>query len=169
MPGTRSTAALALLAGTLIALAAGCGGGSDSSGGAGTQAAAGSNPASFGQQAGATERAAATAAVRDFLRAWVGNDPAKACSLMAASTKQNLATFSSQLNSGDCQDEAKTVRSAMQPKLLARLRGIQVTSVRLDGGRGFVLYRAQGQSWALPVLREGSAWKVAAIVGYPTG
>jgi hypothetical protein len=168
MPVTRSTAALALLAATLIALAAGCGGGSDSSGGAGTQAAA-SNAASFGEQAGATERAAATTAVRDFLRAWVSNDPAKACSLMADSTKQNLATFSSQLNSQDCQGEAKTVRSAIQPKMLARLRGIQVTSVRLDGGRGFVIYRAQGQSWALPVLREGSAWKVAAIVGYPTG
>jgi hypothetical protein len=153
-----------------IALLAGCGGSSsDSSGTAGSSQAGPANATSFGQEASAGDRAAATKAVRDFLGAWVGQDPAKACSLMAASTKRNLATFSSQLNSPDCVGEAKTVRTAMSAKLLSRLRGVHVTGVRVEGDRGFVIYRADGASWALPVVREGSAWKVGAIAGYQIG
>jgi hypothetical protein len=124
------------------------------------------NAASFGQDAGAADRAAATKTVQDFLSAWINEDPAKACTLMAASTKQNLAAFSSQLKSPDCPGEARTVRSAMPAKMLSRLQGVHVTAVRVEGGRGFVIYRARGASWALPVLREGSAWKVGAIAGY---
>jgi hypothetical protein len=162
-------AAVGVVAAT-IGVFAGCGGGSDSGGGeAGTTTAASSSPAGFGQAAGAADRAAAGKTVESFVSAWLDQDAAKACSLMADSTKRNLAVFSSQLKGGDCAGEASSVRAAMSAEMLSHLRGAQVTGVRVSGGRGFVLYRAGGHSWALPVVRQGSAWKVGAIAGYQVG
>jgi hypothetical protein len=169
MSTVRRLAAVGVVAAT-IGVFAGCGGGSDSGGGqAGAPATTGSNAAGFGQEAGASDRAAATRAVQSFVRAWLGDDVQRACSLMADSTKRNLAVFSSQLKSGDCPGQARSVRAAMTAQMLSRLRGVEVTGVRVSGGRGFVIYRAHGASWALPVLRQGSAWKVGAIAGYQVG
>jgi hypothetical protein len=43
-----------------------------------------------------------------------------------------------------------------------------VTDVRIEGDRGFVLYRdAGGTESAFAVVREGSAWKAGAINGTP--
>ena len=42
---------------------------------------------------------------------------------------------------------------------------IEVTAVRLEDGRGFVLYPCRWDRVRLPVLQEGSAWKVSTIVG----
>jgi hypothetical protein len=44
----------------------------------------------------------------------------------------------------------------------------EVTAVRIEGERGFVLYRdAGGTESAFAVVREGSSWKAGAINGYP--
>jgi hypothetical protein len=114
------------------------------------------------------DSAAAAKAVQGFVRDWIHADAVRACALMAAPTKRNLAVFASQLGSQGCTGEARAVRSAMTSKILAGLVGVHVTGVRLDGDRGYVLYRsADGTARAFPVLREGSAWKVGAIVGQP--
>jgi hypothetical protein len=155
-----------LIAGLVISLAVG--GGSDSSSdstaaGSGQTAA---SVASFGSEANSGDRAAASAALQHFLRAWIHRDSARACSLMSASTKQNLAIFAS--TSKTCTGQADAVRSAMPPEKLAQIEGIHVTGVRVEGDSGYVLYRdSEGNGWGFPVTREGSAWKVGAILGQP--
>jgi hypothetical protein len=159
--------ALALMASVaLISPLVSCGGSSDSSGAAGSGKGSSASVASFGRQATGTERAGASKSLQEFFGAWVAGDSAKACSLMSASTKQNLAVFASQFKG--CTAQVNALRAAMPAKTLARFRGVQVTGMRIDGNRGFLLYRdAQGTSSAFPVIREGAAWRVGAIAGSP--
>ena len=43
-----------------------------------------------------------------------------------------------------------------------------VGSLRLNGDRGFLLYHgARSSSYAIPVVKEGGMWKVAALAGAP--
>jgi hypothetical protein len=156
----------------------GCGGsGSDSTtqgaaSGTGSEAAdSGSGSVrSFGEPAGPEDRDAAATTVQRFLRAQADGDSATACSLMSASTLENLEVFvegaASKSLKLPCTKLVEAVRSQIQAKTLAQVDRIQVTGVRIEGERGFVLYRdARGTESAFPVVREGSAWKVAAIAG----
>ena len=143
----------------------GCGGnGSDST----TEGVA--SGTSFGEPAGPEDRDAAATTVQRFLRAQADGDSATACSLMAASTLDSLEVFvegdASKSLKLSCTKLVEAVRSQIQAKKLAQADRIQVTGVRIDGDRGLVLYRdAQDTELAFPVVREGSAWKVAAIAG----
>jgi len=124
----------------------------------------------FGEEAGPGDRDAAATTVERFLRAQADGDSATACSLMSASTKQNLEVFvegaASESLKLPCTKLVEALRSQIQAKTLAQGDRIQVTGVRIEDDRGFVLYRdARGTESAFPVVREGSAWKVAAIAG----
>jgi hypothetical protein len=156
----------------------GCGGsGSDSTtqraaSGTGSEAAGSGSGSvrSFGEPAGPEDRDAAATTVQRFLRAQADGDSATACSLMSASTLENLEVFvegaASKSLKLPCTKLVEAVRSQIQAKTLAQVDRIQVTGVRIEGERGFVLYRdARGTESAFPVVREGSAWKVAAIAG----
>ncbi|HEX6586188.1 MAG TPA: hypothetical protein VF052_05505 [Solirubrobacterales bacterium] len=166
------------LAASVLALAmlAGCGGddSADStvaeSGSAATvngQSGGGSRPEDFGEEAGAADRAATGASVQDFLRAFADGDSSTACSLMSASTKENLAVFTSRYANGQpCPEQVEALKAQVPAKRLPQPGRIEVTGVRIDGDRGFVLYRdADGTPFAFPVTREDDAWKVAAIAG----
>jgi hypothetical protein len=161
--GRRGTAVAATL--VAIAVPAGCGSGSSDSSSPGAQAA--TNIEHAGEEAGATDRAAVTSTVQGFLKARAAGDWARACSLMTASTKQNLVFFlSERLKSRDCTKLLAELTATTPPKTLAKDERIQVTGVRVDGDRGFVLYSdANGTASDFPVTREGNAWKVGAIAG----
>ena len=124
----------------------------------------------FGEEAAPGDRDAAATTVQGFLRAQADGDSATACSLMGASTMENLQVFvegaaSESLNT-PCPKLVEVLRSQIPAKKLAQGDRIQVIGVRIEGDRGFVLYRdARGTESAFPVVREGSTWKVAAIVG----
>jgi hypothetical protein len=162
-----------------IALLAGCGGddddASDSAAGAESVATgAEQSPADFGEEAKGAERDAAGAAVQGFLRAWADGDWAKACSLLATSTKEYVALFAGQyVKSPACTEQLEALSKRLPAKMLPQDERIEVTAVRLGDEGGFVLYRnaggtesnAGGTESAFPVLQEDSAWKVAAIVG----
>jgi hypothetical protein len=160
-----------------IALLAGCGGddGSDSpateSGSAqtGTEQTGGPpvDVEDFGEEAGPDERDAAASAVEEFLRAQADGDSATACSVMSASTKKNLELFlEGAASKSSCTELVEALRAQIPVKTLAKGDRIQVTGVRVEGERGFVLYEdADGTASAFPVVREGSTWKVAGIAG----
>jgi hypothetical protein len=162
----------------VIAVLAGCGGGSDStspgaaSAGTGTGAAGTGSGSfrSFGEAAGPGDRAAAAGVVSAFLRARADGDSAKECSLMSASTKNTLQGFGGGLIEAHqpCTKLIESVRSRISAKVLAASNRIQVIGMRIQGERGFVIYRDErGVETAFAVVREGSAWKVGAINGYP--
>jgi hypothetical protein len=173
----RGVALAALVA--VIAAFAGCGGDDSDSAtsSAGSEQAAGAQlPAApadiedFGEEASPEDRDAAGSAVEEFLRAQADGDSAAACSVMSASTKQNLELFlegaSAKSVKNTCTELVDILRSQIPAKRLPQANSIDVTSVRIEGERGFVLYRdPRGTESAFPVVREGSAWKVAAIAG----
>jgi hypothetical protein len=125
----------------------------------------------FGEAADTADREAAGMAVQAFLRARATGDWAKACSLMSASTQENLAAFGGvpvESESQPCPKLIERVASRIAPKTLAAGERTEVTDVRINGDRGFVLYRdTGGAESAFAIVREESAWKVGAINGYP--
>jgi hypothetical protein len=175
-PALRAAAIGALVVALFVPV--GCGGsGSDSTtqgpaAGTGNEAAGSGSGSirSFGEPAGPEDRDAEATTVHRFLRAQADGDSATACSLMSASTLDNLEVFVEGDTSNSlklpCRKLVEAVRSQIQAKRLAQADRIQVTGVRIAGDRGVVLYRdARGTESAFPVVREGSAWKVAAIAG----
>ncbi len=167
------TASKAILSGAalaaslvVISLLASCGGGGSDS----TQAGTGSGSIeSFGEEASPGDRAAMTKVVQEFLRARAESDWAKACSLIAAPMVENLRKLvsqSPQLKNRGCPELVKAVIATIPAKTIAAGKRIRVTGARIEGDHGFVLYRdARGTSSAFPVAREGSIWKVGALVG----
>jgi hypothetical protein len=145
----------------------GCGGGGSDSTTPGTATGTASLK-SFGEEASPAERAAAAQVVEEFFRARRDGDSAKQCSLMSASTKKNLQEFGGGLSERiqPCPKLVKSVDSQLAATTITQPGRIRVISVRVEGERGFVLYRdAKGAEAAFPVIREGSAWKVSALAG----
>jgi hypothetical protein len=160
-----------------LSLLSSCGGGDSDptttaagSGGEGGGEAGSASVRSFGEEAPPGDRAPAASAVREFLRARAAGDAAKECSLLAASTKETLAGFGGGLAVKDapCPELVTALTSQIKPKALEQPGRIQVTGMRIDDDRGFVLYRdSSGAAWAFAVVREGSAWRIGGIRGYP--
>jgi hypothetical protein len=154
---------------------AGCGGGgSDSTTaaagtGSGNAASGSANFRSFGEEASASEQAAAAGTVEEFLRARADGDAARECSLMSASAKSTLAQFGGGLEerSQPCPKSVKAITSQIRPNAVEQPGPIQVIGMRVDGERGFVLYRDRsGDEFAFSVIREGAVWKAGGIAGY---
>jgi hypothetical protein len=181
----RGIALAAAVVAIAIAGLAGCGGDDDDSpdttaANAGTEqagtegssegsGAGAGNITTFGEEASDADREAAGLAVEEFLRARADGDWAKACSLMSASTRKTLATFGGvPTESVPCSKVIERVASQIAAKTLAAGEETEVTEVRIEGDRGFVLYRdASGTESAFAVVREGSVWKAGAINGTP--
>jgi hypothetical protein len=170
----QTAAAAALVA--LTSVLAGCGGGgSDSTSaaagtaGSGNAAGGSTNLRSFGEEASTSEQAAAARTVQEFLRARADGDAAKECSLMSASAKSTLAQFGGGLEerSQPCPKSVKAITSQIRPNAVEQPGPIQVIGMRVDGERGFVLYRDRsGDEFAFSVIREGAVWKAGGIAGY---
>ena len=170
---------LAAIAAAIAALwlLAGCGGGDSESAtsvaGAGGSAGA-ENPSgslrNYGEEASPSDRADAAAAVEAFLRARGDGDAVRECALLAESTKETLAGFGGGLveKKESCPKLITAVTSRIRTKALAQPGRIKVTGMRVDGDRGFVLYRDQkGEESAFAVVREGSVWKIGGLNAYP--
>jgi hypothetical protein len=144
-----------------------------SSSGAESQANAGSQGyLTFGDEASSADRAAAATAVQSFLRARANGDIAKQCALMAATAKKALQEFGGGLTEKHqpCPELMEAVNARINQKAVRGPGQIRVTAVRVDGDRGFVIYKdADGKTSAFSVVREGSSWKAGALNGYPVG
>jgi hypothetical protein len=53
-------------------------------------------------------------------------------------------------------------------RVLKEIADVDVASLRVQGRRGFVIYRdAHGRPFVIPMVREAGGWKVAALGGGP--
>lgn len=148
-----SFASLPALALAALALA-GCGGSSDD-----TTANANS---SFGEAAGAEDRAAITATAEDFLAAEAEGRWDRACTLMSAEVRHQLE----QMKKGKGCPASLAALFKQNPAQLQAARGIEVDDARLSGSSGYVFYStAKTNSAYLPLKLEGGSWKVATISG----
>lgn len=119
----------------------------------------------FGAEAGGSDRAAILADFHSYLRALAAKEFAKACRGLAAGVRRSLK----RLVGGGPKAPGCTV---VLPDLLAPTAPIiareqangEITKVRVEGGRAFVIFRAPGAKlYQLTMVREGGEWKAGLV------
>jgi hypothetical protein len=126
----------------------------------------------FGQEAATAEREAAAAALHAFLDARAEADWATACRYAGAdllrSLRQAVTSSGSQVRAS-CAVILRGLAAGVPPRSLREAAAADVGSLRVEGARGYLLYRGLPPEtvYAFPMLREGDAWKVEALAGAP--
>jgi hypothetical protein len=127
----------------------------------------------YGYEASASEREEAAQPLHAYLDSVAAHRWPAACAYVSRGVIAELEQLS-QLAKQQTQVESC-------PEFLAALNGegsqsalataaaqTDVASLRVDGDRGFVIYRgAKGQGYAMPMAREQGVWRVAALAGTP--
>lgn len=125
----------------------------------------------FGAEAGGAEFDRAAVALHNFLDARAQGEWAAACEYLESGVAESLEQFASRSAQGEVSGCAAALERITNPAAAEELRAeaakADVGSVRLEGERGFVLYRVDGTVFAIPIANEGGAMKVAALAGVP--
>lgn len=128
------------------------------------------NPATYGQPASASQRAAVSRVVRGYYAALSSGRQAAACKMLTAHIQQLLERSirrTSLLHGKGCVGAFKLIfgrggrTSSISPT-------ISVTGVRIQGDKGYALFSTQSlPSAQIRVQRERGAWKIASLIGSP--
>lgn len=125
----------------------------------------------FGSEASPSEREAAAAVLHAYLEARAAHRPAEACFYMAArlvAAIERLAAKDEQEANVESCPRILTALSTGSQEALREAASADVGSLRLEGDRAFILYHGpQRTSYAMPIVREGGAWKVSSVEGTP--
>jgi hypothetical protein len=127
----------------------------------------------FGSEADTSELDKAATALHNFLDARAEGDWAAACSYMSKSIVESfekLASQSKQLGNASCAEIlGKLTNPAAKKELLAEAAKADAGSLRIEGGRAFVIYTGTDKKTflAMPMAKEGGSWKVASLAGTP--
>ncbi len=126
----------------------------------------------FGQEGGGSELASAAATLHGYLDARAAGRWDEACSYLAAQVLASLEQFAA-ANGGEAQIEGcpqilQALSSGAGAAGLRAAANVDVGSLRVQGDRGFLLYHGpQGVAFAMPVVLEGSEWKLSAPEATP--
>jgi hypothetical protein len=126
----------------------------------------------FGAEASASEFDEAAAALHNFLDARAAGDWEAACSYLSSQVVESFKSFAAQAKRFEDEDcagllEALTSPSA-KPTFEAEAKRADVGSLRIEGERAFILYRALGDTvMAMPMTVEGGDWKVGSLASTP--
>lgn len=126
----------------------------------------------FGREGGGSEFADAAAVLHSFLDARAAGRWEDACSYLAAQAVASLEQFAA-ANSGEtaldgCPQVLEALSSGAGTAGLRAAAKVDVGSLRVQGGRGFLLYHGpQGVDFAMPVVLEGGEWKLSAPEATP--
>lgn len=168
---------LAALVAFLLALAlVACGGGSDVSSTAGTA----SRPAKdagepsrggeasieeFGAEATAAEREEILAAFHGYLDAIAERNYGTACSRLSSNVHTSLeAVAPKPLKAKGCEGILPELLAPSAAQIARQESNGEVTKVRVEGDRGFVVFKAPGaKRFQMTMVREGGEWKIAIV------
>lgn len=147
---------------------------SDSGGGAAQFETKGSDNSiqEFGQEGDNSARADAAAVLHAYLDARAAQRWEEACSYLSADVVATMEQFADAY-AGDkqvegCPDVLGGFNEAAGVSALRDAAKVDVGSLRMEGERGFLLYHAVGGAdYAIPLVQEGGAWKLAAPEGTP--
>lgn len=138
-----------------------CGGEDDSSGNQpGSPTDSAEMVRSFGAEASGKQAKRAAATLQGYLGALEAGRWAKACSYLAKAVRQLRVAIarSKDLAAASCGAGMRAV-TEMSNRVRSKA---QVSSVRLQGGQGYVLYHdSAGAEYAAAVKREAGRWKVS--------
>lgn len=118
----------------------------------------------FGTEAEGAAKDAAFAAEQRYLSAVAGRDYAEACALLSKSLTGSLEAMVKPGRRLACGQILGRLLSPTASRVSAQQAEGEVFKVRVEGDRAIVVFRAPGaRLWALPLSREGGAWKVTTL------
>lgn len=126
----------------------------------------------FGEEANSEEFDAAAAALHNFLDARAEGNWAAACQHMSSAVIESfekLAAQAKQIDDTSCGAIlVQLTNPAAAPELRKEAAKANVRSLRIEGGRAFVIYTGvEGTVYAIPMANEEGDWKVASLAGTP--
>ena len=126
----------------------------------------------FGEEAGAEELGAASAALHNFLDARAEGNWAATCQYISSTVIESFEKLAAQVKQiGDmsCGEILeKLINPAAAQSLKEEAAKADVRSLRIEGARAFVIYTGiDGAVLAMPMANEDGSWKVASLAGTP--
>jgi hypothetical protein len=123
----------------------------------------------FGVESDGDERAEAAGVLKTYLAAELKGEWARACSLLAVETREDLERLWVQAagtNRGPPCQRAMAGFLHGVPKSQIRILGtLHVLSMRIEGDRGFIIYHSgNGTPSESPMQKEDGRWKVRTLV-----
>jgi hypothetical protein len=127
-----------------------------------------------GQEGSQAQAEDAAAVLHAYLDARVAHDWDEACFYVAASLSATIELFAERYAKDKgiegCPETLEAFASGSGQQALLETAKVNVGALRIDGDRGFLLYHgAGGAPYAMPMVREGGAWKVGSLDGVPLG
>lgn len=124
----------------------------------------------FGEEAGASERAAATKTITTFYKASGNQEWAVICGLISSKNKAQLQLFSEKvpkLKGKGCTEVLALVTPKNQPRPAETIKG-GVISLRVEDDISFALYHGvDGKNYAFPLKEEEGEWKLTGLAPTP--
>lgn len=119
----------------------------------------------FGEESDSGELEAAGQIVQSFLTARSKEDWPATCAQLSQplqSKIEHLATSSTQLEDKSCPSFLEAFLSLSEQERRAST-AIDAGSLRQQGTKAFLIYEARDDVYAMPVRKEGGAWKVDSL------
>ena len=114
--------------------------------------------------ASAEDRAAST--VHGYLDAFVAGDGAKACSLMASTTRAEfVARAQRDMKTSDCGVAIDRIHNQTGPRVLRALKNAKVSHVKVQGDSATARITSGSSTTVTTLLKEHGSWRIAATPG----
>jgi len=119
-----------------------------------------------GKEGSVEEREAASKVLEESLQARAARDWAGQCATLVKSVVEGIEKAGTVLGGGGgCAQALEAQAAPAPPSTLANTMTGPIDAFRVVGGaRGFALYHGtKGKDYVMPMLKEGSEWKVASL------
>ena len=128
----------------------------------------------YGGEGSGSQEAEAAGALAAYLKARAAGEWGRACSLMGATVRRQLAVLSRAGGGGGggCAKISATLSKRLRASELANPMVGGITALRVKGEKAFALfYGPHRQQFLMPMVSEGGSWKVnqSIPIAYPIG
>lgn len=124
----------------------------------------------FGDEASESELEEAAKALHDFYVARAREEWSRACANLSKTVAEQLEQLAERAKQGKqtgCPAALAAITPGLPPKVARETTVIDAGSLRVEGDRGFLIYRGEeGTAYAINMARE-DGWKVGALAGIP--
>ena len=112
----------------------------------------------------AEDRAAST--VHGYLDAFVDGDGAKACSLMASTTRADfVARIQRDMKTSDCGVAIDRIHNRTGPRVLRALKDAKISHVKIQGDSATARNTSGSSTTVTALLKEHGSWRIAVTPG----
>jgi flagellum-specific peptidoglycan hydrolase FlgJ len=127
----------------------------------------------FGGESDESELREAAEAVHGFYVSRAAEEWSRACSYLSKSNieqLEQLAHQAAQSKGADCTTVLKAFTQPLPASVEREITTVDAGSLRREGEQGFLIYYGAGHvKYAMPMRKEGGAWKVTALSGTTLG